>query len=225
MRTRVSWWTERSIEWFERASSFSDYHERLCDIIMPYLSGRITEAGCGLGYEARILHGRGADITAFDRDASVIERARAASGLGIFRCMDFSQLSEIPDVLLCINFAHMESRGVFDNLMAHAEKRLVYVLSRHTGPGKSARPDRSALVEHIVRESGFPYERLDFTLQFDQPLRSLDEARAFIEWTYPDDDMQVCMQSVVENGNPQYPYVFRNSKNLVLFTVDKGEGK
>ncbi len=225
MRTRVSWWTEQSMDWFERASSLSDYHEHLCDVLMPYLSGRITEAGCGLGYEARILHARGVDITAFDKDASVIERARSTSGLDIFRCMDFSQLSEIPDVLLCINFSHMESRDVFDNLMAHAKKRLVYVLSRHRGPGKSARPDRSSLVEQIVRESGFPYERRDFALQFDQPLRSLDEARDFIAWTYPDDDMQACMQSVVESGNPQYPYVFGNRKELVLFAVDKGEGK
>ena len=211
------------MDWFERASSLSDYHERLCDVIMPYLSGSVVEAGCGLGYEARILHARGVDITAFDKDASVIERARSTSGLDIFRCMDFSQLSEIPDVLLCINFSHMESRDVFDNLMAHAKKRLVYVLSRHRGQGKSARPDRSALVEEIVRKSGFPYQRRDFVLSFDQPLRTPEEARSFIEWTYPEDDVGACMKNVSESGNPDFPLVFRNNKEMVLFAVEKGE--
>ena len=118
MHPGMSWWTERSIGWFERASAACDYHRQLVSVVEKYLrpGDRIVEFGCGLGYEAQILHEDGYDIRAYDKSPEAIREAEKRTGLDIYHCTDADDVDDKADVLLCINFGHLETEDDFRRL-------------------------------------------------------------------------------------------------------------
>ena len=219
----MSWWTEQSIAWYERASRMCSYHEDLVNVIEPFLdkSWTISEPGCGLGYEAEILRKRGYDMIAFDKDERAIANATKRSSLDMFSCHDFVNCIFEADSLLCINFAHVDTIQDLEALLSHARRSLVYVMSRHRGCGKSSRIDRSGLVESLVNQKGLAFRRKDFELDFDQPLESMDEAKEFLSWTYPNDDLEGLLECLNGSDDPDYPFVFRNRKEMTLFAISK----
>ena len=221
MHSRVSWWTDGSIGWFKRASAASDYHRQLTSAIERHLEKgySVIELGCGLGYEAQILHDDGFHVTAFDKEIRVIEVARRRSGLDIFSCLDADDVQEKADVLLCINYGHMETAEDFRRLSAFAGKKIIYVISRHSGHGQDTRPDRTGQVEKILNDAGVPFVSENLSLDFNQPLVSIEEAREFVSWTYLRRNVDEYMKFVKETDDGTYPYLFINRKNLVLFDI------
>ena len=221
MHSRVSWWSDESITWFERASASSDYHRRLVSALEKHLEkdSSVIELGCGLGHEAQLLHGDGFDVTAFDKDPRVIEEAARRSGLGIFRCSDAADVNVKADVLLCINYGHMETAEDFRRLRGFARTKIIYVISRHSGHGQNTRPDRTCQVEKILNDAGVPFLSEEIQLDFNQPLVSMAEAREFVRWTYLGRNEDEYMKFVRETDDGTYPFLFINRKNLVLFDI------
>ena len=223
MHSRLNWWTEKSIDWFNRASSRSDYHEKLTDSFIPLLSHcrSVLEFGCGLGYEAEILAERGFDVCAIDSNPSVICSAQQRSGLDIFRCSDARETQSRADALLCINYGHIDNAEELEDLLSHAAVRLVYVISRHNAHGTDTREDRTDFIRNLIRESGYPFSETALALDFDQPLESMIEAREFVDFTYLGKHTERYMEFVESSEDEEYPFVFRNRKNLTVFTVSK----
>ena len=54
MRTRVAWWDEERIIWYERAAKCCSFHKELSEIILKHIdiSRSVNEIGCGLGHAA-----------------------------------------------------------------------------------------------------------------------------------------------------------------------------
>ena len=227
MHSRMSWWTDESILWYERASKVSDYHRRLTDEIERHIreNESVLELGCGLGYEAELLFGDGYDIRAVDIEPVVIEKARERTGKDIFRCCDASELRERSDVALCINYGHIEDASDLKAMADHSSKKLLYVISRHSGHNQDTRPDRTDLICSILEREGYSYTRSDLELDFSQPLRSEEEARLFISWTYLGKNQNQYLGFLEKTYDKDYPYVFRNRKNLVLFDIETGESR
>lgn len=226
MHPRLSWWTEESIEWFECASLRTDYHIRLSNEIEDLLSSckSVIEFGCGLGYESEILKKRGYDISSFDIDQNVINHAKARTGLDIFHICDVNKNDASADALLCINYGHIEKIDHLEVLLSHAKVRLVYVISRHNAHGADTRPDRTEEIKTLLEEHDYRFLMKEVSMVFDQPLKSMDEARAFIEWTYLGKNTYKYLSFVEKTDDEQYPFVFRNRKENVLFSIEtKGE--
>ena len=221
MHPGMSWWTERSIGWFTRASAACDYHRQLVTAIEKHLrpDDRIVELGCGLGYETQILHDDGYDITAYDKAPEAIREAEKRTGLDIFHCSDADDVKDKADVLLCINFGHLETEDDFRRLSAHSSGRVVYVISRHNGHGQDTRPDRTEQVRSILDRCGVPFVEEELNLEFNQPLVSLEEAREFIGWTYLGKNLDGYLEYVVGTADCKYPFLFLNRKSLVLFSI------
>ena len=217
----MSWWSDRSIEWFSRASGKSSFHRDLAALVKKHIdpSDTVLEAGCGLGYLAQELSASGCRITALDKDPRVIEAAAGRSGLNIFRCADLYGTEEKADVLVCVNFGHIGSADDIRRLGRHAGKKIIYVMSRHTNRDNVSRQDRTEKVKSILEETGLSYSMTDFSLDFDQPLLSMEEAADFIAWTYPDDDVQRFLGFVEPSGDREYPFRLGNRKNMVLFDI------
>ena len=221
MHPGMSWWTEQSIGWFERASAACDYHRQLVSVVERHLrpGDRIVEFGCGLGYEAQILHDDGYEITAYDKAQEAIREAGKRTGLDIYRCADVDDVDDKADVLLCINFGHLETEDDFRRLAAHSSGRIVYVISRHNGHGQDTRPDRTEQVRSILSRCGVPFVEEEIFLEFNQPLVSMDEARDFIGWTYLGKNTDAYLDYVVKADDDTYPFLFLNRKSLVLFSI------
>ena len=227
MHTRMSWWTEESIEWFIRASRDSDYHRRLTDELERHIrkDESVLELGCGLGYEAELLFGDGYDIRAVDIEPVVIEKARERTGKDIFRCCDASELRERSVVALCINYGHIEDASDLKEIVEHATRKVIYVISRHSGHNQDTRADRTDLITGILEKEGLKYSKEELDLVFNQPLVSEEEARVFIRWTYLGKNENQYLRFLEKADNKDYPYVFKNRKNLVLFDIEKGESR
>ena len=223
MHSRIGWWTEQSIEWFIRASRSCDYHEKLADRIAELLPScrSIIEFGCGLGYEAECLAAKGYLVRAFDSNPDVIRLAAERTGLDIFRCSDADQVNDHADALVCINYGHIGTRDQLESLLSHADVRLVYALSRHNGHGTDTREDRTFMVRRLIVESGLPFTETSVSLDFDQPLRSMEEARSFIEFTYLGKNADRYLEFVESTADGEYPFKFRNRKELTVFSVEK----
>ena len=219
----MSWWTDESILWYERASKASDYHRRLTEEIERHISKNesIIELGCGLGYEAELLSDDGYDIRAFDREKIVIEKARLRTGKDIYCCCDASDISDKADVVLCINYGHIEDSDDLRAITDHAAKRVIYVISRHSGHNQDTRADRTDLITGILEKEYLRYSKEDLSIDFDQPLISEEEARSFIRWTYLGKNGNQYLRFLEKGDDEEYPFIFRNRKNLVLFTIEK----
>ena len=87
------WWNDRKIEWYERASLFSDFHYLLSKEIEPLIDKdeTILEFGAGLGYVSEILSKDGYNVSSYDIDEKVVERARKRSGLEICHTSDYRE--------------------------------------------------------------------------------------------------------------------------------------
>jgi len=223
MHPRVSWWTPQSIDWFVRASEASSYHsllsDRIADLIAPYKS--VLEFGCGLGYEAENLYKKGLQVKALDDNEKVIELATKRSGLDIFHHYDAKQCKDTADVLLCINYGHLDTNDELSDLLSHATKRFIYILSRHNGHKTDTREDRTDKVRNLMKESLFNFSESSISLDFDQPLKSLEEAEEFINFTYLGKHTNEYLNFVEKTDDPKFPYVFRNRKELSVFVLNK----
>ena len=223
MHPTVGWWTDQSIQWFVRASEASSYHsllsDRIAELVAPYKS--VLEFGCGLGYEAELLHKKGLKVKALDDNEKVIELAKKRSGLDIFQCEDAKTNTDSADVLLCVNYGHLDTNDELSDLLSHADKRLIYVLSRHNGHKTDTREDRTDKVRNLMKESSFEFTESSLSLDFDQPLKSMEEAKDFIDFTYLGKHTQEYLSFVEKTDDPKYPYVFRNRKELSVFVLNK----
>lgn len=221
----MTWWTEESILWYERASNAGNYHGKLTEAIKRHIreDESIIELGCGLGYEAELLSDAGFDILAYDKEKKVIDEARKRSGKDIFLCSDVSDIRIKADVVLCINYGHIESDADLKAIKDHALKRVIYVISRHSGHNQDTRPDRTDLITGILEKEGMRFSKEELCLDFSQPLGSEEEARSFIRWTYLGKNQNQYLGFLEKTYDNDYPYVFRNRKNLVLFDIETGD--
>lgn len=227
MYPRVGWWTAQSIEWFVRASEASSYHRELSDKIANLLfpCKSVLELGCGLGYEAELLYEKGFAVKALDDNKDVIDIAKKRSGLDIFFCEDAKKTKDAADALLCINYGHLSDISELSDLLSHAAMRLVYIISRHNGHGTDTREDRTETVRKLMKESSFDFSESSLSLDFDQPMKSQEEAKAFIDFTYLGKNTQSYLGFVEKTDNSTYPFVFRNRKELSVFVLNKRSNK
>ena len=220
MRTRVAWWDEERIIWYERAAKCCSFHKELSEIILKHIdiSKPVNEIGCGLGHAAEILYKRGVDISASDRDPMVIKAARERSGLDIFSVHDAEEGIGPTPQLLMIFFGRLIDDGKLGRYLESAE-RIIYILSEHSGQGIDTGRKGSMETERFLREyPGIEFSSEHFMIPFPQPLESIDEARHFIGKSYGEDRIDALLP-FVQPSHKDYPLIFINNKKCTLFDI------
>ena len=220
------WWNERKIEWYERASLFSDFHTLLSREIEPLINKdeTILEFGSGLGYVSEILAKDGYNISSYDIDERVIERAKERSGLDIYHTADYRDLDIWGDVVLTIFFGRLWSDDNLSSLLSRAKKRLISIHSLHTGQNDTIKSRKTPGLEEslsFLKDKGLEAKGKEITIPFPQPLSSLEEATLFIKESYPGDDVSLYLPYVKKTGDKTYPYMLLNQKRMVILAIDK----
>ena len=220
MRSRVAWWDDEKIMWYERAAAECFFHQKLSEHILDHIdrSRPIHEAGCGLGHTAEILFHRGLDITASDCDPGAIAQASWRSSLDIFSIRDAYDLPYSPQLLI-IFFGRISENGNLFRFLRNTE-RIICILSEHSGQGIETGRKGSEETERFLIESGIAFTKESFTIPFPQPLISMDEARHFIERSYGRDFTESLIPCV-QSSSGCYPLLFRNDKRCTLFDIRK----
>ena len=220
------WWNSRKIDWYERASRFCDFQSLLTKEIESFITKdeSIVEFGCGLGYISENLYNHGYDVTAYDIDQEVIERAKKRSGLDIYHTEDYKESNIKRDVVLTVFFGRLWLHDNLSSLLSHGRKRLVSIHSLHIGQNDSLKARYTPTLEEsisLLEEKGMKARGREISISFPQPLESMEEAKIFIEESYPGKDISLYLPYIIKSDDSSFPYTFSNEKKMVILDIQK----
>ena len=223
-------WTEERIVWYQRAVAFTGFDRALADLAIgaPKPGEEVCDLGCGTGYLALELARRGCRVTAVDRAGVCLDYLRAETarrGLADRLTVVEADWHDLPPgtawdtVVMAFAGKPDEELGGY---LALCRRRLVLVTktsaqSHVRGPGEPPLFRRNAdALEAALRARGLSFARRDAVLDFGQPLRSREEAEAYLA-VYGGPES--ALTRLTETGDPEFPLCLPNEKRLAVFTI------
>ena len=181
-------WTPEGMAFLQDAMACCGYYPALARRIAPYLPAQahVCDAGCGLGGLSVALLPYCRHVTAVDRAAAPLENLRQRAGhdprltvrQGDIRCLppetpyDAMVFCLFGDVEEALAVARQQCRGTV--LLIRRD----YAYHRFS-TGRVPVGFTAADSEDTLRHLGLSYRMERFSLEFGQPLRSLEDARRF----------------------------------------------
>ena len=223
-------WTSERVAWYQRAVDWTGFDRKLADLALPDLApgDQVCDLGCGTGYLALELARRGCRVTAVDRAGVCLDYLRAEAarrGLTDRLTAVEADWHDLPPETawdtVVMAFAGKPDEEL-EGYLARCRRRLVLVTktsaqSHVRGPGEPPlfRRDADAL-EAALRARGLSFARRDAVLDFGQPLRSREEAEAYLA-VYGGPES--ALTRLTETGDPEFPLCLPNEKRLAVFTI------
>lgn len=193
------------MRWMCDAAGESGYFEALALKLAPYLDAeaRVLELGCGTGALALALSPYVKSVTALDASALALSALKEYPANVLPVCADaFSYAPETPfDTMLLCYFSRPDELMQLSRL-CHGQALLI------------CDAQRSAAFELFLLDKGIAFEAERFSLPFDQPLRSREEARAYV--AYYNRPM------AAYTGDARFPYRDAINRNMALLRYDCG---
>ena len=227
-------WTQERIAYMDDACRRTDFHQRLAAELSPYLrrTNRICDAGCGLGYLSLALAPYVGAVTAVERDGqalAVLKREIETRHIANVTAVRGDVLAYRPDepfdaMVFCF-FGSMEE------ILATAarclpEKRWLssFRTTASTVPRQHREPGRHSYETacRILTEKGICFTARTEAFDFDQPFRSLEDARRFFELYGGNEDWR---SRLVETGDPEFPWQLPSRREFGLITFQMGDGE
>lgn len=228
-------WTDEMIRFQADAGRLTDFHRQLAAELLPYLSpeDHVCDAGCGLGFLSLALAPHVRAVTAAEQDdraLAVLREELAARGIGNVstRCGDvFTALpAAFCDAMVFCFFGSMDEilsaakgccRGtVIAVKRDHAAHRFTVTKQPLGGThGVDAACRR-------LEELGVPYSLKRTAFRFDQPFRTIADARRFFEIYRRTDDASLITDDFLrsrmeETGDTEFPWRLPSVRPLGIF--------
>lgn len=217
-------WTDDMIRYMADAGRQTDFHRRLTAELLPYLSPQdhVCDAGCGLGFLSLALAPHVRHVTAADCDAqalSVLKEELAARHIENVTplCTDIftDRPAEPYDAMVFCFFGSMDE--ILSAAKAQCRGRVIAVKRDQTAHRFTV--TRQPLggshgLEAACRrleELGIPYELKRTAFRFDQPFRSLEDARRFFALYRRQDDAALITEELLRErleatGDAVFPW-------------------
>ena len=223
-------WTSERVAWYQRAVDWTGFDRKLADLALPDLApgDQVCDLGCGTGYLALELARRGCRVTAVDRAGVCLDYLRAEAarrGLTDRLTAVEADWHDLPPETawdtVVMAFAGKPDEEL-EGYLARCRRRLVLVTktsaqSHVRGPGEPPLFRRNAdALEAALRARGLSFARRDTALDFGQPLRSREEAEAYLA-VYGGPES--ALTRLTETGDPEFPLCLPNEKRLAVFTI------
>lgn len=225
-------WSQKSIRFMEDALKRSNYFEKLCKIIVPYLEGckTVCDAGCGLGHLAAELGRLGFEAVAADSSEQAISYVKS-KGFANVKPLECDLLSYTPqtpfDAMVFHYFGSIEQilsigkamcRGPLIVIKKNYENHR-FSISENPLTGYTAKS-----AEQQLSERGIGYEKILFDCEMGQPFRSLEDAKEFFEIYSSDSDRSLLSLENIEKrlertNDPLFPYYLPKSKPSAIFII------
>ena len=232
-------WNERTSGWFCAASEYTGYNKKLAAILLKHIPERTTlcDVGCGSGLIDFELAPYFDQITCVDISSIAIdwiEKRCRQQGIRNINpvCMDAKELTGEWDTVLSLFYGGPEG---FVNYFPHARKQVVLVTYMESkgkfGPKahKIVKQFDTAGIMAWLDESGIRYTLEEYTLEHGQPLRDLEDAKAFVRaYTLPmceDELLAYLDKHLKETGEEEFPYYLPKQKHFGLFVIRRDENK
>ena len=231
-------WTDDMIRFMADAAGRTDFHQRLAAELLPWLhpDDAVCDAGCGLGYLSLALAPHVRHITAAERDAAalaVLERELAARHIENVTplCADvFTHRPDRPyDAMVFCFFGSMDE--ILSVAAAQCRGTVIAVKRDQTAhrftvtrqPLSGSHGLEAAC--RRLEELGIPYELKRTAFRFDQPFRSLEDARRFFEMYRRRDDAslitdELLRQRLEATGDGEFPWRLPSARPAGIITFD-----
>ena len=226
-------WTEERIVWYQRAVAFTGFDRALADLAIgaPKPGEEVCDLGCGTGYLALELARRGCRVTAVDRAGVCLDYLRAEAarrGLTDRLTAVEADWHDLPAgaawdtvVMAFAGKPDLELGGY----LALCRRRLVLVTKaslqshvRGEGVPPLYRRDGDELARALDLR-GLTFTRQAACLDFGQPLRSREEAEAYLAAYGAEGD---ALARLEETGDPAFPLYLPNRKEMEIFRILPG---
>lgn len=216
------WWTDRKIEYFDRAARLTDFHRLLADEIEKHISKdeRIIEYGAGLGYTTELLWRDGYHIRGIENDERAIESANRRIGYPLIEKGDAYGEIERSDVILMVFFGRLKEDDNLAHFIGKAPK-IINVSGCHRGYELSKRRDDTEELSDLLDTLDIPYETVNLEAEFNQPFKDMEEALEWFQLTYGSKEIR----GIRETGRIDFPIEFVNRKRTVITVINTAEGE
>lgn len=226
-------WSEQSIRWFLDASAYTGFHRELARILLPFLNRgeSFCDLGCGLGRVDLALAPHLDHVSALDVDEQVLAILRADAAREGVRiqtiCGDIRDAQPLFDVVMLSFFG----RSGLERYLAMCRRLLIRVVNADNDGNLYPRRHRKRVkttisdVQADLAGKGYPCRLLEYTLEFGQPLRSQEDAVAFLAHHAPEAPMEelhnFLEQHAVQTGREDFPLYLPNTKRIGVFLIKK----
>lgn len=230
-------WSPQRIQWYLDASKCSTFHQQLAHKIRPFLQpeDRICDMGCGLGRLSLELSPFVHHITCTDIDENVLDviaqdiQKGPQTNLSVLHG-DAHDVPEQYDVTLMAFFGGPQK--LILNALEHNTKRaLIHVANFHDGGTRSPLHrhyhSKGTLEDTIAMttQAGYITELYRHHLDFSQPLKSPEEAEAFLHCSYPKlstcEIQTLARENLVTTDSNEFPYRYPKSKDIGILVIRK----
>ena len=231
-------WTDDMIRFMADAAGRTDFHRRLAAELLPYLTPEdaVCDAGCGLGHLSLALSPYVRTVTAVEREQralAVLERELALRHIeNVHPCCEdvFAHRPEKPyDAMVFCFFGSMDE--ILSAAKAQCCGRVIAVKRDQTAHRFTVTQQPlggSHGLEVACRrleELGIPYELKRTAFRFDQPFRSLEDARRFFEMYRRRDDAslitdELLRQRLEATGDGEFPWRLPSARPAGIITFD-----
>lgn len=230
-------WTPEMIRFMQAANARGSFHRELAEILTPKLTGceTLCDAGCGLGGLSVALSGAFAHITAADVSEPALDalretlRAGGIENVTPLHCdLLGAHCQEQYDAMIFCFFGRLAE--ILPVARRQCRKRLVIIKKNYTQHRFSLtqqpiRGERAPRACQVLREAGIAFELDEKTLEYGQPLASVDEAVRFFQIYSRDADPacitpQTVLPLLQATGESAYPYYLPQPRQLGIITIE-----
>lgn len=229
-------WNKQTIRWFEAADEWTGYGENLAKLLKERIlhAGTLLDIGCGMALPDFSLAKDMKSITCVDSDERVISYVQSRilkQGIANMEALTMmgQEVRGQWDTVMCI------FHGGLDTILHHylplaRDTLLVVVHAAKTGGNIAPEGYKVRKCSGIEETSayfhnkGISFELFEGSLEYGQPLTSVEEGEAFLR-TYsrrdtPAQALQEELQArLVPTYNRQYPFYLPSRKEFGLYTI------
>lgn len=226
-------WTQKRIEWYERAINRTGYDKALASALMPHLGDgdTVCDLGCGTGYLGLELARHGYAVSAVDISRCAMDclSGKPESAKPGFEMLH-SDWTDVADrrwdhVIMCLtgNFetelSYYLSLCMKNLIIIGKRKTRRYAGRRHPLENNHVRYDE---LRKILTAKGLEHTYKECSLEFGQPFKTLAEAEEYLQYFgAKGSDLTSAMKMIKTAEDPEYPYYLPYMKDMGICVVQK----
>ena len=233
-------WTPDMIRFMADASAYGDYHQRIAEMLLPYLgtAGQICDAGCGLGDLSVALAPFVPGVTCVEikpQAAAFLRAQCAAKNITNIEVLE-GDIRLLPprepyDAMIFSFFGRSEEILEIAGAQCKGTVTVIkknYSIHRFSVGNHPTGPDGYSHMQALLTERGIPFESRTAALEFGQPFHCFEDVRAFYNCYSRDEDPGLMTDAflrsrVVETGREDFPLYMPHQRQIGLICFQSGD--
>lgn len=224
------YWTEEKLELYKRAAEYTDFNRGLAEVILSIIGEDrvIYDIGCGLSYLAMNMSEKSKEINCIDIDSKAIEilnrEIEKKNIKNIYTINnDFKKVLDKVNKVDCIIASHfLDMNENLEYLLSKSKLLIIIKNTKNVDGIYIGKKQRIEDVEEILRKRDYKYSKRDYSGEFGQPLKTIEEGVDYYNSYCKNQIGKDNLKTMLFKGNmEEYPYYLPKYKKLGLLFVER----